>query len=339
MNTKHFVALDGLRGIAAIVVVFYHIATIPFVRAPVGFLAVDFFFALSGFVIAHAYKQRLSSELHFPDFVRLRIARLYPILFLGFFLASARGLALCLTGNLSSPSVEELIFGSTFNLLLIPIPIFGVYMFLNVPTWSLMFELLVNILYAYFISFITRSLMVFLMLTSALALIYIAYSGSFGDGGTLNSFGVGLARVIFSFSGGLLLYDIYPSLPKVQVSPYVLCVLVFFSLAFPYRSAEYELFFVFVLTPSFLLLGANSYPFIGAKFLGDASYPIYALHYSLISIGSYAASKLAIEPWIGMLATILIYCAFSPFVTRWYDLPLRRILRSIMLPKSARNTL
>ena len=76
-NRRSFVTLDGLRGIAALAVVTRHA---PYFRNPFfeSYLAVDFFFVLSGFVLAHAYGQRLRGNLSILDFVKIRIVRLYP---------------------------------------------------------------------------------------------------------------------------------------------------------------------------------------------------------------------------------------------------------------------
>jgi len=83
---QHFPGLDGLRGVAALVVVFLH-GTLTF---DIGYvpgaacLAVDFFFLLSGFVIAHAYDERPGrSSLTWRQFMAVRMVRLYPMLFPG----------------------------------------------------------------------------------------------------------------------------------------------------------------------------------------------------------------------------------------------------------------
>ena len=90
---KHYIRLDGLRGIAALVVVWFHLfegfATSSIdQRCNHGYLAVDFFFLLSGFVLSYAYDGRLRSisaaqRLSFGSFLRRRIIRLHPMLLLG----------------------------------------------------------------------------------------------------------------------------------------------------------------------------------------------------------------------------------------------------------------
>src|SRR6266851_1584941 len=83
MSQQRFLALDSLRGICAVLVVIYHfhgdawVKTIPFVQN--AFLFVDFFFVLSGFVIASSYGDRLASGFPVSRFMFLRLGRLYPL--------------------------------------------------------------------------------------------------------------------------------------------------------------------------------------------------------------------------------------------------------------------
>src|SRR5438874_12343040 len=82
-RAKRFAALDSLRGICAIFVAIYHFSTvsilssIPFIKN--GFLLVDFFFVLSGFVIAASYGERLKAKFPISKFMFLRLGRLYPL--------------------------------------------------------------------------------------------------------------------------------------------------------------------------------------------------------------------------------------------------------------------
>ncbi|WP_168990576.1 acyltransferase family protein [Aureimonas flava] len=328
--TRHYLALDGMRGVAALAVVLYHIAAVPHLRAPSGYLAVDFFFALSGFVIAHAYRRRLLDGMSFAEFTMLRIARLYPVLLLGFLLASMRGAALLLLGDPGAPSIEELVSGSTLNLVLLPTPIVGAYMFLNVPAWSLMFEIIANLAYARWVGLLTSGALVGVLLVSGVLLVPVAYAGLFGAGGTIDTFHVGLVRVIFSFSMGLLLHGLRERFPALTLNPYLLVALLFAALAAPIAHPLYDLVFVVVLTPAFLILGANSRSFLGAKWLGEISYPVYALHYSLLSIGSLAAGKAGIPPWVGMVGLVAAFCLATPLLTQFYDIPFRQRLRQAM---------
>ncbi|HWU03056.1 MAG TPA: acyltransferase, partial [Novosphingobium sp.] len=81
----HFEVLDGLRGVAAVLVLGFHLSEIVSGGNPArnifphGALAVDFFFALSGFVIAHAYDARMAQGLGFGGFLLRRVVRLHPL--------------------------------------------------------------------------------------------------------------------------------------------------------------------------------------------------------------------------------------------------------------------
>ena len=88
-DTKpHYELLDGLRGVAALVVIWYHVfegfATSPFdQRFNHGYMAVDFFFILSGFVVGYAYDDRWGRTLNIRNFFKRRLIRLHPMVVLG----------------------------------------------------------------------------------------------------------------------------------------------------------------------------------------------------------------------------------------------------------------
>jgi peptidoglycan/LPS O-acetylase OafA/YrhL len=86
MNTArpHFNTLDGIRGLAAILVVIFHAEQFFGARPfPKSYLAVDVFFLLSGAVVANAYEHRLQSDMSLARFTWLRIVRIYPLYLLG----------------------------------------------------------------------------------------------------------------------------------------------------------------------------------------------------------------------------------------------------------------
>ena len=88
LKTKpHFEILDGLRGLAALVVVIFHFMEIiiadfsnNFISH--GYLAVDFFFCLSGFVVSYAYDNRIAG-MGLKTFIKLRLIRLQPLVIIG----------------------------------------------------------------------------------------------------------------------------------------------------------------------------------------------------------------------------------------------------------------
>ena len=90
-DTKaHYDLLDGLRGVAALMVIWYHIfegyafaSDTMITTFNHGYLAVDFFFILSGFVIGYAYDDRWGKSLTMKDFFKRRLIRLHPMVIMG----------------------------------------------------------------------------------------------------------------------------------------------------------------------------------------------------------------------------------------------------------------
>lgn len=90
-SKPHYALLDGLRGVAALLVLWYHVHEgFAFASgAPIigsinyGYLAVDFFFMLSGFVIGYAYAARLHRSMSLGNFARRRLIRLHPMVVFG----------------------------------------------------------------------------------------------------------------------------------------------------------------------------------------------------------------------------------------------------------------
>ena len=162
MKSHQFTTLDGLRGVAAAAVVTRHATDyfswgsqyIPSLKpgappVPVGplfesYLAVDFFFVLSGFVLAHAYWRRLCSGMSAVEFICLRLIRLYPLYLIALVFAIA---AACIEVVAGGRSVTSLVKNIIPAVLFLPAPaltVFGTLFPLNMPTWSLFFELVAN---------------------------------------------------------------------------------------------------------------------------------------------------------------------------------------------------
>ena len=153
--------LDGLRGVAAVIVVIFHLLEtyskgVPYQLLNHGYLAVDFFFVLSGFVVGYAYDSRWSQGMTFGNFCKRRIIRLQPMLIFGTIVGA---LLFYMQGDhpafgpiMQTPwwiVVLLTIIGGT----VLPIPkswdIRGWAEFnpLNGATWSLLWEYLANFLY------------------------------------------------------------------------------------------------------------------------------------------------------------------------------------------------
>ena len=309
----HFEILDGLRGVAALMVLFYHIfETYSIVnQTPLmvghGYLAVDFFFVLSGFVIGYAYDDRWG-RLSLRGFFKRRIIRLHPMVAIGMILGACLfyfGASPELSLIADTPAWKVLLY-LLLGLLLIPTPpsvdIRGWQesYTLDAPCWSLFFEYIANILYALFVRRFSKAALAVLVALGACATLFVAIShGSVGGGGWVfngQHLGIGFTRLIFPFFAGLLLCRIGKPRPVGQ--GFLWCSLILFAvLAVPglgggadaWKNGLYEALVILLVFPALVYLGANSEVKSKrasglCKFLGDISYPVYLVNYPIIYI-------------------------------------------------------
>jgi len=230
----HVEALDGLRGIAALSVMFYH----AWVFNAQGWMAVDFFYCLSGFVIAMAYEGKLRSGLPFLRYVSWRLMRVYPMLAVG----GVIGLLAWRTGEaipfLSAASPTTFTLAWLAHMLLIPF--YGqekAFPFNNVQ-WSILYELLANALHALFLPVLTNRVLMGVLAVSGAVLAWRTFAlGTMNWGFDLRHIDVGLARMGYSFFAGVLLYRlrtaILPRLPRVPFWLLAAAIFVLTSLRFP----------------------------------------------------------------------------------------------------------
>ena len=237
---QHFAALDGLRGVAALVVVLFHfmemvIGDYSKLFIGHGWLAVDFFFCLSGFVIGYAYDDRVGTMGLWP-FLKVRLIRLHPMVVFG----SMLGLLTLFfdpfrVGPLgySTGRVALMFLASIF---LIPFPAMqerGFSLFsLNSPAWSLFWEYVANIVYALY-----RSKRRWLSIATVLAAIVLCLvghaSGNLWAGFNGRTFWTGGVRVTFSFLAGLLVYR-SKWIIRTKLSFSALSVLLLLAFLMPY---------------------------------------------------------------------------------------------------------
>ena len=313
-DTKpHYELLDGLRGVAALVVIWYHVFE-GFATSPVdqrfnhGYLAVDFFFILSGFVVGYAYDDRWKRRtLSFGGFVKRRLIRLHPMVVLGAVLGAV---TFCIQGRVqwdgTPVAFSSVLLALLLGLFLIPalpgsapeVRGNGEMYPLNGPTWSLFFEYIGNLLYALFLRRLpTRWLAGFVALTGIGLAAYAVGNGSgyghLGVGWTLagNNLPGGLLRLSFAFPMGLLLSRLFR--PVAVRGAFWICSLAVVALlcvpyvgdgTAPWMNGLYDAACVLVLFPLLVWLGASGRASDRTtartcKFLGDISYPVYVIHY------------------------------------------------------------
>jgi peptidoglycan/LPS O-acetylase OafA/YrhL len=352
---KRFLWLDAMRGVAAISVVFLHALdafSIDRDWLPQAGLAVDFFFALSGFVIAHAYDKRIAGGLSTGRFIRSRLIRLYPLIVLGLLTGFAVYAIKIVTQH--RPDLWVSMLGSTgLNALLLPSPWLtvedhGTGWPINLPLWSLSFEFAINVLY---VVLLVRLSVVRLTAVAGLGLVLLAWqawhAGGIGGGPSWDSMGYGLIRVLYPFTAGLLLARLYrASAPsartRISMPPHVLGVLcavtlvgIFMAPVPSMMAGTYQWAVVALAFPALVWLAAHA----DAKTspghvhgmlerLGAWSYPLYVLHYPLIKAGSNTMRRLGIDAahpafWVCIAAEVLASLALAAIALHWYDMPVR----------------
>jgi peptidoglycan/LPS O-acetylase OafA/YrhL len=359
-RTHRFHLLDGLRGLAAILVVLYHMP--PYLQrwfaCPNAFLAVDFFFCLSGFIIAYSYENRILSGMSFGGFCSARLIRLYPLYFLGSLLGLLSVCILAYGGGRSHLRLSDLLGAAMLSLMVLPNMgkawsnhnVFP----LNGPAWSLFFELFANLIFWFAIRFrFAGRLALLLVTTASLILLSLAASPLSDVGAFTESFTPGFARVGFSFGMGLILYRLYKggrsSLLSEKIAPaaaFAVVALLGGMLLTRGRIVEHhatQLFLVVIVSPLIVYIGSRVKVPAAAKnvcsFFGDFSYPLYILHQPFLLVwGGHTAHRFnAMHPAAAQLS-IPIFCfavaGISWSVGAFYDIPIRTRLARLRQSQS-----
>lgn len=356
----HYLALDGLRGVAALLVVTFHLFE-AHANSKMdqlinhGYLAVDFFFMLSGFVIAYAYDDRWN-QMRIKDFLKRRVIRLHPMVIMGTIIGL---LTLLFQPSEAFPLLDlsetwKIAFVALVGFTLLPVPpsmdIRGWNEMhpLNGPAWSLFFEYIANILYALFIHRFSTKILAICTLVAGGFLFQLAISKGDMIGGwafTMSGLQIGFTRLAFPFLCGLLLSRI--GKPIILKNAFLFCSLaMIFCLAFPrvggdegiWMNGLYESVIILFVFPVIVLVGAGArikhqFSLRLCRFLGDISYPLYITHYPLVYLyyayvrnNNYTASDaLPIAFTILLVAVVLAY-----LYLKLYDEPVRRWLSTTL---------
>jgi peptidoglycan/LPS O-acetylase OafA/YrhL len=318
-----------------------------------GYLAVDFFFVLSGFVVAYAYDDRWG-RLTAWDFYKRRLIRLQPMILVGTVIG---GLLFFLGKGPTFPKIAEtsllhMLGIGALGLVMIPLPkpmdIRGwdeTYP-LNGPAWSLSYEYLANVLYAAVLRKWSNGALALLVAASGGAMAAYLLLGDRGDligGWSLDAQGVqlGLTRVMYPFFAGVLLMRLGWRL-RVSASFALCSVLLLVALALPrfggvehvWRNGLYEAFCVIALFPAIVAIGAGAQDLGGvslriARFFGELSYPLYITHYPLMYLYTAWVVEQHVTPAQGAVAgagVMVISVSLAYLCLKFYDIPLRRWL-------------
>ena len=345
LHTKrHFEILDGLRGIAALSVVTFHfmewVYTDPsknFIGH--GFLAVDFFFCLSGFVIGYAYDDRIA-KMGVLEFFKSRIIRLHPLVIAGSVLGLLAFLFDPFGGHPELYSTGKIIVAFLCSVLLVPLPIiadrgFNLFSF-NAPSWSLFWEYVANIVYALVLCKINRRYLWLLTMISGVIICLVCYrSGNLLGGWSGPTFWDGGARILYSFLAGLLIYRSNWVI-KNKLGFIGIAILLFFAFIMPYSKWNWlsEPLVVLFYFPLLIALGAGAMLTPDLKklctFSGKISYPLYMTHYAVLwMFGNYYASykPSAVQLAFIIIAGLILLVGAAYLVMVVYDIPVRKYLR------------
>ena len=377
-DTKpHYDLLDGLRGVAALLVVWYHVfegyafagakPTVECINH--GYLCVDFFFMLSGFVIGYAYDDRWNRSLTLKGFFQRRLIRLHPMVIMGALLGTVTFLA---QGSVqwdgTHIATSSVMLALLLSLLLIPavpgcsyeIRGNGEMFPLNGPAWSLFFEYIGNILYALFIRRLSDKALLALVIVLGAALGCFALTdasgyGCIGVGWTLDriNFVGGLLRMLFPFTLGMFLSRRFR--PVRIKGAFWICSLILVGLFFiPYIAGNtpvlwnglFEIVCIALVFPVLVWLGASgtttdTFSTRVCKLLGDLSFPLYIVHYPfmylfyawLIRTGQFSFG----ETWQVALCVYGWNLLVAFVCLKCYDEPVRKWLAARFINKRPRS--
>ncbi|WP_316798753.1 acyltransferase [Pedobacter frigidisoli] len=351
---QHFAVLDGLRGVAALSVVIFHFMEIIFTDWTQnfighGFLGVDFFFCLSGFVIGYAYDNRME-KLGITEFFKARVIRLHPLVVVGSVLGLLTFLFDPFSTAASGYGLGRIIILFISSLLLIPFPVMEDRAFnlfgLNAPSWSLFWEYIANILYAFILCRLSRKYLTGLFIIATIVLFYVSYTtGSLMGGWSGATFWEGGARIFYSFLAGLLVYR-SSWIIKNKLGFIVPAILLFLAFIMPFISISWitETLVVFLYFPFLVALGAGTDVSEGIKkccnLIGKISYPLYMTHYGALWIfgNYYNTYKPKGNDLVLIVAISVILLALIAYLMMiWVDQPLRKYLQKRWLCTETKN--
>ncbi|WP_461042974.1 acyltransferase family protein [Spirosoma harenae] len=346
---------------AAIIVIFFHLAE-PLASSHLdnvvnhGYLAVDFFFLLSGFVIGYAYDDRWD-KLTIGGFLRRRFERLQPLVVLGMTLGAV---GFYFTDSTIWPLIHTVPVWKLMVVMLIGYTILPVPLSmdirgwqemhpLNSVAWSLFFEYIANILYALGLRKLSNKALTCFVVLAGCALLHFAVTNPNGDvtgGWTLNAeqMRIGITRTLFPFFAGLLLSrvtrPVYIKHAFLWSSLLVAVVLFMPRIGgadHRWMNGLYEACCITVVFPLIVYIGASGVVQSQkeaqiCQFLGNLSYPLYMTHYVLVYfyvawVSNHKGITLG-QAWPYALLTFSGAIVLAYVSLTLYDEPVRTWLRN-----------
>ena len=367
-SKPHYALLDGLRGVAAMLVVCYHVfegfqfagykPVIDFINH--GYLTVDFFFMLSGFVIGYASDDRWGKSRTMSGFFRRRLIRLHPMVMLG-----------ALIGAISFQLTSMERWDGTHSTLLLTlialvcswlmIPALpgmqrdvrgnGEMFPLNGPCWSRFFEYIGNILYALIIRRLSTRALAWLTALLCCALTWFAVTnqsgyGSIGVGWTIDTTNLlgGTLRMLCPFTIGMLMSRVFKPIKNVRGAFWICTIILLVLFHVPFidggtpmsLNGIFEVACIICIFPIIVWLGASGTTTDNTsrricRFLGDISFPLYIVHYPLMYAFYMWLMKTRLytfsETWPIAISTMACSVCIAWLSLRFYDEPVRKWLK------------
>ncbi len=308
-------------------------------------LSVDFFYVLSGFVVAYAYEKRLQAEaMDIKTFLLVRTKRLYPLIFLG----TGCGIVLAILAALTKKTVSmhEVLEAGALGLLVLPsfvIPRWPTAYPFNMASWSLTFEAFVNVVYGLIAKRLSDRLLVVVIALSSLALVWLAYADHGINGGNnQRNWAFGFVRVIFPFFAGVLVYRFRPSPRHSSAASIALLVGLPALLFADWPGYNFmSVVYVTMLFPAVVFVGsavqASSRISAFCTFAGALSYPVYILQAPVLRLGDEAGKHVHLS---GVRLTAFDVAEAGAVIAvawlglRFFDQPIQELLRRRIEPAS-----
>jgi peptidoglycan/LPS O-acetylase OafA/YrhL len=326
-NKGLLLSFEGLRGLLALIVClghlgFYGLLSETGVQVRFG-LAVDIFFAMSGFVLSYtSYFGRKS----IPTFLVDRFARLYPL----YFVTMAAMWVYALGANEAlhpGAMIEDLLWLRDVGLPPDSLP-------LNTPSWSISVEVWMSILFMIGLTTRRKRITANLCLVLLAAFVPVAHA----QGGLLSLIGainLGVARGLAGFGAGAIAYLVYEKhrtsfdAPAFVSYLFVALLAAFFIL--PSWTALTSLTFYATIFMTLLLLASNDDKTVlrssGLVFLGSISYSLYLIHYPVYTLISKGFGEIG---WTVKLAFVLpLILLLSGLSARYFERPLQGRLKEL----------
>jgi peptidoglycan/LPS O-acetylase OafA/YrhL len=318
--------------------------------APHGYLAVDFFFVLSGFVVASAYEGKLGTTMGFGNFVVRRLARLLPMSILGGLLGAAYMLLRWRVQPDASDPLADILGASALNLALLPKlwispATLGELFPGNGVLWSLFMEVAINFIWA--AALVRRSNAILIGITFAGLVALVGAGLTFGSidlGWIRETFWGGCARVTFGFTAGVVIFRLKHRITWNGTSaPWIALIFVLLAILMPLRSLTWDILCVVIVLPLAVILGVATGSrriFQIDEMLGRLSYPLYAIHLPLLMFAAGVTKK--INPgldltWASVVLVPAIVLA-TYLVVRFYEEPVLAFLGARLKPQRGLKT-